>query len=111
MSFLIKTLVSALVVAAVSELSKRSTLLGGLLASLPLTSYLAFLWIYAETRDTAKIAVLSREILWLVAPSLIFFAVLPVLIVRWKWGFFPALAAATGLMMAGYMGLLKALGK
>jgi len=97
----IKTLVSALIIVAVSELSRRSTLLGGLLASLPLTSLLAFIWLYRDTHDTAKIAGLSTSIFWLVLPSLVLFLVLPALLRR---GFqFPsALALATTAMLAAY---------
>lgn len=108
MTYLVlKFAVTAGIVVGVSELSKRSVLWGGLLASLPLTSYLAFLWLYAETKDSAKIAALSKEILWLVLPSLILFAALPIFITRLKWGFLPALAASTALMLVGYGAFLK----
>ena len=46
MIFLIKTILSALVIAGVSELAKKYSLLAALLASLPLTSILAFVWLY-----------------------------------------------------------------
>ena len=38
-----------------------------------LTSLLAFIWIYAETGDTAKIASLAQSIFWYVLPSLVLF--------------------------------------
>ena len=69
--FLIKVLISALLVAAVSEVARRSSLLGALLASLPVTSLLAFMWLYRETGDTEKVAALSADIFWLVLPSLV----------------------------------------
>lgn len=98
---LIKTLISAVIIVAISELSRRSSLLGALLASLPLTSLLAFIWLYRDTHDTAKIAALSTSIFWLVLPSLVLFLVLPVLLRR---GFhFPsALALSTLAMLAAY---------
>ncbi len=75
MNYLVlKFAVTAGIVVIVSELSKRSVFWAGLLASLPLTSYLAFLWLYAETRDAARIAALSKDILRLILPSLILFA-------------------------------------
>ena len=58
----IKTLISAVIIVAISELSRRSSLLGALLASLPLTSLLAFIWLYRDTHDTEKIAALSTSI-------------------------------------------------
>lgn len=80
MYFLLKTLLSALVVAAASEISRRSTLLGAVLVSLPLTSLLAFGWVYYENRDPQQIITLSYDVAWLVLPSLIFFLVLPLLL-------------------------------
>ena len=74
---LIKTLITALVVVFVSELAKRSSLLAGLIASLPLTSFLAFMWIYWETKDSQKIIDLSYSIMLMVIPSFTFFIFLP----------------------------------
>ena len=70
----IKVLLTAVLVVAISEAAKRSTLLGGILASLPLTSLLAIIWVYGETGDTARIANLSVSIFWYVLPSLVLFS-------------------------------------
>ena len=75
--FIIKTLLTAIVVVTVSEIAKRSSLLAGLLASIPLTSFLAFIWLYWETRDSQKVIDLSYSIIWMVIPSFTFFIVLP----------------------------------
>jgi hypothetical protein len=96
-------------VVAVSEAAKRSTLLGALIASLPLTSLLAMIWLYVDTGDAEKVAALANSILWLVLPSLILFIALPVLI-RLGWGFWPSLAAASALTVAGYLALVRLLG-
>src|SRR5215213_6353094 len=68
---IIKFSVSAAILVGVSEIAKRSSLLGGLLASLPLTSLLALIWLWQDTRDPVKVAALSTSILWLVLPSLV----------------------------------------
>ena len=57
----LKVLITAVLVVAISEAGKRSSAFGALLASLPLTSLLAFVWIYGETGDTAKIAAAVAE--------------------------------------------------
>jgi hypothetical protein len=49
------------------------------LASLPLTSLLAFVWLYLDTGDTQRVADLSQGIFWLVLPSLSLFVLLPFL--------------------------------
>ncbi len=77
--FFVKTLVTALIVAAVSEVSRRYPLWASLLVSLPLTSILAFIWIYVDGRNDAKIVQMSYDIFWLVLPSLAFFLILPFL--------------------------------
>jgi hypothetical protein len=101
MQYAIKVLITALVVVAVSETAKRSSLIAALIASLPFTSLLAFMWLYADTHDTARIASLSLDILWLVVPSLVLFAVLPLLL-RLGWGFWVSLGAACACTALAY---------
>lgn len=78
MQYLIKIIISGLIIAGVSELWKRFTPLAAILASLPLISILAIIWLYNETKDTQKIIDLSTSIFWAVLPSLVFFIVLPI---------------------------------
>lgn len=73
----LKTVLTALVVVAVSEVAKRSSLFAGLIASLPLTSLLAIIWLYMDTGSAEKVTDLSRGILLMILPSLIFFIALP----------------------------------
>ena len=69
--FIIKTLITAIVVVTVAEIAKRSSLFAGLLVSIPLTSFLAFIWLYWEKRDSQMVIDLSYSILLMVIPSLI----------------------------------------
>ena len=78
--YIFKLLLTALLVVLVSELAKRSTLYGALLASVPLVSVLAMIWLYVDTRDVSRIASLSGSIFWLVLPSLALFILLPLLL-------------------------------
>ncbi len=110
--FLLKTISTALVIASVSELSKRFTFLGSLLAALPLTSLLVFIWIYVEQKDVSKIGQMSQEIFFLVIPSLAFFLILPFLLKK-GLGFPLALGIdiiLTILIYLGYVRGLKSLG-
>lgn len=99
--YVIKLLISAALIVAVSEVSKRSSFVGGLLASLPLTSFLAMLWLYRDTHDAAKVASLSTSILWLVLPSLAFFIALPFLL-KAHLNFYFSFALATSIMLGCY---------
>ncbi len=81
MTYLIfKTIISAVIIVAVSEVSKKSPLLGAILASLPLVSYLGIIWLYIDTESKTQVAQLSRSFFWMVIPSLSFFVVLPLLL-------------------------------
>lgn len=100
-AFLVKTLVSALVIAGASELSKRSTVAGALLVSLPLSSLLALLWLWRDTHDAQRLAAFSLDILWLVLPSLALFVVLAALL-RAGVGFWLSLAAAVLATLVAY---------
>ena len=101
MQFLIKIIVSALIIASVSELAKRFTPIAAILASLPLTSILAMIWLYRDTHDVQKVIDLSQGIFWAILPSLLFFIVLPVLL---KLGlkFSLAMFSSSVIMFVGY---------
>lgn len=104
----IKVLITSVLVVAISEASKRSVLLGAILASVPLTSILAMSWLYAETRDAERVANLTTGIFWLVLPSLVLFLVFPVLL-RKGVPFAMSLAVAIGLTAASYAAMLAIL--
>jgi hypothetical protein len=78
--YALKIGLSALILVAVAEVAKRSTFWAAALASLPLTSLLAFVWLYLDTGDTQKVATLAGGIFWLVLPSLLLFVLLPLLL-------------------------------
>ena len=78
--YILKVIISAIIIVAVTEIAKRNVFWGGILASIPLVSLLAFIWLYAETRDVNKIIGLSWSIFWLVLPSLTLFVALPLLL-------------------------------
>lgn len=103
--FAIKVIVTVAVVVAVSEIARRSSFWAAVLASLPLTSLLAFIWLYADTGNTQSVAALSQSIFWLVLPSLPLFLLLPVLL-RSGWPFWPSLAVACVVTIGAYFGLV-----
>lgn len=106
--YALKVIISALVIVAVSEVAKRSTGFAALIASLPLTSVLAFIWLHMEASPSSQIAQLSSQIFWLVLPSLIFFLLLPVLL-RYGMGFWLSLAFSSAATAICYLALLPLL--
>jgi hypothetical protein len=55
---------------AVSEIAKRSPAFGALVASLPLVSLLAIIWLWRDTGDTVRIANHAEATFWYVLPSM-----------------------------------------
>jgi hypothetical protein len=106
--YAVKILLSAVLIAAISGIAKRSTFVAALVASLPIVSILAFIWLYFETRDVEKIASLSTGILWLVIPSLALFVALPALL-RHGWNFWLSLGGALALTLVSYFVMLAGL--
>lgn len=98
----LKIAISALLIYAISELSKRNSFLGALLASLPLVSSLAMIWLWRDTHDPARIAQFSLGVFWLVLPSLLLFALLPPLLTRWHMSFPLALTLASTAAIGAY---------
>lgn len=101
MQYLIKIIVTALVVVVVSELAKRFTTLAAILASLPLTSILAIIWLYYDTKNIGTISSLSINIFWAVLPSLLFFLVFPYFLksgMKFGW----SLLLSATIMFAAY---------
>lgn len=83
--FIIKTLVSAIIIGIVSTLARKYLNLGGLIASLPLTSLLAFIWLYQETQSIQSVSELSIAIFWMILPTLPFFLILPYLLKKYHF--------------------------
>src|SRR4030095_10811686 len=105
-----KALLSGLIVAAVSEIAKRSPALGALILSLPLVSILAFIWLWRESADTEGIAALSQSTFWFTLPTLPMFLVLPALL-RNGVGFWPALGLSCLVALLLYAAMAWTLGK
>jgi hypothetical protein len=93
--------ISGVLVLLVSEVAKRSPTLGGLIASIPLVSVLAFVWVWKDTGDAARIAAQSESTFWFVLPSLPMFLALPWML-RHGFQFWPALAMSCALTVALY---------
>lgn len=108
MYYFLKISISALLILLISEVAKRSSLLGAILASVPLLSFLAIFWLYFETKDVEQIATLSQDIFWLVVPSLSFFIILPILL-RAKVHFFFSMLISSTVMIIFYFIMLALL--
>ena len=108
--YVIKIALTSLIVVAISEIGKRSSFWAAALASLPLTSVLAFVWLYLETGDAERVASLSHGVFWLVIPSLPLFLLLPGLL-RSGINFWLGLAISCAVTALAYAAMVWSLGK
>jgi hypothetical protein len=106
----IKALLSGAIIAAVSEVAKRHPAVGALILSLPLISILAFIWLWRDTGDEARIAALAQSTFWFVLPTLPMFLILPALL-RSGTGFWAALGLSCLVTMLLYGVMVWTLGK
>jgi hypothetical protein len=102
---ILKAAISGVIIAAVSEIAKRSPGIGGMLASLPLVSTLAMIWLWRDTRDPLLIAAQAEATFWFFLPSVPMFLVIPALL-RHGTGFWLALLAGCALTIALYLAMV-----
>ncbi|MDD3788110.1 MAG: DUF3147 family protein [Petrimonas sp.] len=108
--YIIKVLLSSVIIVAISEISKRSTMLGSILASVPLVSLLAIIWLYLDTKDVKQVADLSQGVFWMVIPSLLFFILFPAMIHK-NVNFWVSLVTSLAVMIIAYFVMLFILKK
>ncbi len=98
----LKAVISGIVIAAVSEIAKRSPGFGALVASLPLVSVLGMIWLWRDKPDAANMAAHAGATFWYVLPSLPMFLLIPALL-RNGVGFWVALALGCALTIGLYL--------
>lgn len=109
---IVKYAVTALVIVVVSEAAKRSDRAGALIASLPLVTVLAMIWLHMEKQPEAKIANHASYTFWYVLPTMPMFLLMPWMMNRGA-GFWPSLLAGCALTIvcfAGAAAVLKRFG-
>ena len=108
--YLTKLAITSALIVSISEVSKMSSLVGALLASIPLVSVLAMMWLYIDTKDVEQISSLNISIFWLVLPSLSLFVVLPLLL-KAQIPFYISMAIGLTIMVGCYFLMLLVLNK
>jgi len=106
--YLVKIAITTILIVAISEIAKRSTFVGAILASVPLISVLAMIWLYIDTKDATKVSSLSIGVFWLVIPSLALFLTLPLLL-KQGLNFYLSISISIGLTAGCYWIMVSAL--
>ena len=99
--YTLKIIITTILIVAISEISKRSTFVGAILASVPLVSVLAMIWLYVDTKDISKVSSLSTSVFWLVLPSLVLFVTLPLLL-KQNIGFYISISISIFVTILSY---------
>lgn len=78
--FVLKAVISGLLIAAAATLARRYPGLGALVASLPLVSVLGMIWLWNAKPDAENMAAHSAATFWYVLPSLPMFLAIPAML-------------------------------
>ena len=100
--FILKALLSGAIIAAISEIARRSPGFGALVASLPLVSLLGMMWLWRDTHDPVRMASHVEATFWFVLPSLPMFLAIPWALRRGA-PFWPTLAGGCLLTIGLYL--------
>ena len=77
---ILKVLITALIIVVAAEVAKKSSLMAGLIVSMPLITVLTLMWLYWDTRDIEQVSNLTNNTLLMILPSLTFFIFFPILL-------------------------------
>ena len=108
--YTLKLIITALLIVLISEIGKRYSLAGALLAAIPLVSILAMVWMYIDTHSSQSAVEFSQRIVWLIAPSMTLFIAFPFLIKK-GLSFYPSLSISTALTIVVYYTVILILEK
>jgi hypothetical protein len=99
--FLLKLAISNVIIVACVLVGRRFPTLGGLIATMPLTSLIVLVWLATDNPgNSALITGYTRGVLWGIGPTICFFAATYVCLKR-GIGLPAALAAGALLWLAG----------
>ncbi len=110
MYYIAKLLITTLLIVLISEIAKRNSLAGAILAAIPLVSILAMTWMYIDTNSSVKAVEFSNSVVWLIVPSMTLFIAFPILIKK-GFGFYPSMLIAISMTIFAYYSVIFLLEK
>ena len=98
---ILKILITALVIVIITEVAKLNDRIGGLIAALPITTFIILFWLYYEGNSVEKISNHASYTLLYVLPTLPMFLVFPYLINKFGfyWSIFISVLLTTFLII------------
>lgn len=75
MPFLVKLIAANFIIVACAQIGRRYPSLGGLIATMPLTSLLVLIWLHLDKPGDFRLMTdYTRGVLWGIIPTILFFA-------------------------------------
>ena len=108
--YIIKLVITTFLIVLISEIAKRNSLMGAMLAAIPLVSILAMIWMYLDTGDSKSAVDFSNSIVWLIVPSMTLFISFPILIKKGV-SFYPSLFISVAMTIFAYYSVIYLLEK
>lgn len=108
--YIIKLIITTFLIVLISEIAKRNSLAGAMLAAIPLVSILAMTWMYIDTKDSTTAVAFSNSIIWLIAPSMTLFLAFPFLIKK-GFNFYVSMGISIILTIIAYYSVIYLLEK
>ncbi len=108
--YIAKLLITTFLIVLISEIAKRNSLAGAILAAIPLVSILAMTWMYVDTNSSVKAVEFSNNVVWLIVPSMTLFIAFPILIKK-GFGFYPSMFIAISMTIFAYYSVIFLLEK
>jgi len=107
--YLLKIAITTALIVVISEIAKRSSFIAAVLASIPLVSVLAMIWLYVDTGDANRVSELATSVFWLVIPSLALFIALPLLL-KYGVNFYVSMSLSIAVTVLCYWLMVTILG-
>lgn len=109
--FIFKILLSGLIIATVSEVSKFSPRWAAIFTALPMVTLLSILWIYFEQGDLVRLSSYCKDVILWTLPSFFFF-IAAIYLFRTKLAFpisfgLSLIAMALGVVVFQKLGIIK----
>jgi hypothetical protein len=101
-SFVVRALLSGIIIALIAIIGRKAPAAGALIASLPLISIMGMIWLWRDTGDRTLLANHAEATFYFVIPSLPMFLLIPWML-RSGVGFWLSLGAGIALTIALYL--------
>lgn len=100
--FIIKVIISGILIAIISSLAKTSPKWAALLTALPIATFLSMVWIHLETKNPALLEIYTKDVIFWAFPSFLFL-IAAVYLFRARVPFLITMGLSTAAVLIGVL--------